>query len=184
MRRILAFSAALMLLMVFATNASALCREECGEPRGRFTNLGFAYSHLNQEGYPKLHSDVGFSLSKGTTYHLHRPIAGFLRFGIDAAWFDITYDNYKVKEISIYGTDEYSIHHVDLGLQVGPSVPVSSSSYGIIGLGIESRFGQSKMNSYFQNDDFYDSDEWTDAISSRKVKTKFSGLRAYISFRF
>lgn len=222
MRRILAFSAALMLLMALATNASALCREECGEPRGRFTNLGFAYSHLNQEGYPKLHSDVGFSLSKGTTYHLHRPIAGFLRFGIDAAWFDITYDNYKVKEISIYGTDEYSIHHVDLGLQVGPSVTVNffkrlqatayfrynptlalmynndelqagfanmftggvCVSYGIIGLGIESRFGQSKMNSYFQNDDFYDSDDWTDAISSRKVKTKFSGLRAYISFRF
>ncbi len=213
-----------LMLAMTCQNAFALDAEKCGKPRGRFTNLSFAYSHLDQEGYPKLHSDVGFSLSKGTTYHLHRPIAGFLRFGIDAVWFDLTYDNYKVRKHSLYDIDEYSIHHIDLGLQAGPSVTVNffrrlqatayfrynptlalmynndelqagfanmftggvCVSYGIIGLGIETRFGSSKMKSYFENEDFLDSDseDWTDVIGSRKVSTKFSGLRAYISLRF
>lgn len=223
MNRIKFFLIALVMLIPFQS-ALALDAEECGKPRGRFTNLGFAYTHLNQEGYPKLHSDLGFSLSKGTTYHLHKPIAGCLRFGIDATWFDLTYENYKVREHYLNDIDDFSIHHIDLGLQVGPSVTVNlfrrfqahayfryaptlalmynndelqagfanmftggvCVSYGVIGVGIESRFGSSKMNSYFENDDYYDSDseDWTDAIGSRKVKTKFSGLRAYISFRF
>lgn len=215
-----------LLMALMSQNAFALDAEKCGKPRGRFTNFSFAYSHLDQEGYPKLHSDIGFALTKGNTYYLHKPIAGCLRFGIDAVWADITYDNYKVNEYDRLGMlNDFSIYHVDLGMQVGPSATVNlfrrfqvsayfrynptlsmmynndeiqvglsnmftggaSVSYGIIGLGIEARFGQSKIKSYFDNSDninFSDSDEWTDVVGSRKLTTKFSGLRAYISLRF
>lgn len=46
-------------------------------------------------------------------------------------------------------------------------------SYGIIGIGIESRFGNSKYKTTSGSDD-----------NSDKIKTKFSGFRAYLSLRF
>jgi hypothetical protein len=51
-------------------------------------------------------------------------------------------------------------------------------SYGMIGIGIESRFGNSKYKTlYSKNDD-------NDNSTSGKIKTTFSGLRAYLSIRF
>lgn len=215
-----------LLLALFVSKAYALDPDECGNARGKFTNLSFVYNHLDQEGYPKLHSDKGFAFTKGNTYYLHRPIAGCLRFGIDAAWMDLSYDNFKVEE-RLIGTQEtvnsFDIHHIDMGMQVGLSATVNlfkrfqanvyfrynpslvlmynndelqggfanlyntgvCATYGRVGLGIEARFGSSKMNSYFANeyDDYDDVNDWTDIIGSRKLTTKFSGLRAYISFR-
>ncbi len=112
--------------------ASAFCREECGEPRGRFTNIAFVYSKMSQGEMPKIHSDIGVAFTKGNTYYLHKPIAGMLRFGIDAVWTDISYANYKVNQYtpsysSPSGFDlyDYSIHQVDLGLQAGLSATVN-----------------------------------------------------------
>lgn len=98
-----------------------------GSPTGRYTNLAFAYSNFKQENYPSLKSDYGFSLIKGTTYYLHKPIAGLLRFGIDATWTDITYTNYKVNEYySLYEEPEkYSINQIDVALGAGLSATVN-----------------------------------------------------------
>ncbi len=212
------------MLALFAPKAFALDPDECGKAHGRFTNISFVYNHLNQDGYAKLHSDQGFAFTKGNTYYLNRPIAGCLRFGIDAAWIDLSYDNFKVEE-RLIGSDKtfnkFDIHHLDIGMQVGLSATVNlfkrlqanayfrynpglammynndeaqwgfanmfntgvCVTYARIGLGIEGRFGSSKMKSYFANTNA-DGDDWTDMIGSRKVATKFSGLRAYISFRF
>lgn len=51
-------------------------------------------------------------------------------------------------------------------------------SYGIIGIGIESRFGNCKYKILSESDD----NEFE--TSSDKVKTTFSGFRAYLSLRF
>lgn len=108
-----------------STPAFALDAEKCGNPRGRFTDIGFIYSHLDQEGYPKIHSDIGVNFTKGTTYFLHKPIAGCLRFGIDAVWTDINYMNYKVTEHWEIEDRNFSIHQVDIGVQVGVSATVN-----------------------------------------------------------
>lgn len=211
------------LMLLFASKSYALDPDECGKAYGKYTNISFVYNHLDQEGYPKLHSDMGFAFTKGNTYYLHRPIAGLLRFGIDVAWLDLSYDNFKVKE-RLVDTEliinKFDIHDLDMGMQIGASATVNlfkrfqtnvyfrynpslvlmynndelqcgfanlfntgvCATYGRVGLGIEARFGSSKMNSYFANED-EDVNDWTDVIGSRKLTTKFSGLRAYISFR-
>lgn len=232
MKRNFIKSALATLLLLITANVSAVTREACGEPRGKFTNVGFVYSNFEQDNYPKLHSNIGFNLTKGRTYYLHKPIANMLRIGIDAVWSDLSYSNYKVNEYYSL-TDEtdmakYTIHEMAIGMQVGPSVTVNlckrlqmsayfrynpslqciyndgffagfgnmftggfSVNYGAIGLGVETRFGQSKMksilnfNSIVGGDDEED-DEEVDKSSSKssKITSKFSGVRAYICFRF
>lgn len=210
-----------------ATPVFALDAEKCGKPRSRFTNIGFAYSRLDQDGYPKIHSDIGVNLTKGTTYFLHKPIAGCLRFGIDAVWADINYLNYKITEHWELEDNKFDIHQLDLGMQVGLSATVNlfkrfqaqayfrynpcldlmindgemqagfgnmfvgsaCVSYGIIGIGIESRFGFSKNKSFFNMNELMggdgDDDDWSNPFGSgKKLKTTLSGLRAFIQFRF
>lgn len=238
MKRVLFKAVAAAVMLLSAASASALDREECGEPRAKFTNVGFVYSHLRQGDYPKLHSDFGASLFKGRTYYMHRPIAGMMRFGIDAVWSDLSYVNYKVNEHypQEWGEEEvnrFNIHEVGIGMQVGPSVTVNlckrlqmsayfrynptlqcfyadeftagfgnmftggfSLNYGVVGLGIETRFGKSKTKRLFNfgsggdddddNEDYgYDDEEESPApkLSSR-LTSRLSGLRAYICLRF
>lgn len=244
MKRTFIKSVTAAVLLLAATSASALTPEECGAPRAKFTNVGFVYSHLGMGEYPKLHSDFGVNLTKGRTYYLHRPIAGMLRFGIDAVWTDLNYANYKVNEY--YTVDmnsdymnSFCIHEMGVGVQVGPSVTVNlfkrlqasayfrynpslycmysddfsagfgnmftggfSLNYGVFGLGVETRFGKSKMKvldlGWFQGDgggDDYDEGmyyaggqgydgTYAEQKTSDKITSKLSGVRAYICLRF
>lgn len=234
MKKLTTIAIAVIMMTLFTPKVLALEPEQCGKAYGRFTNLSFVYSHLNQEGYPKLHSDIGFAFSKGNTYYLHKPIAGLLRFGIDATWVDLSYAKYKVEERLIGYTEAYNkfnVNEIDYGMQIGASATVNlfkrfqtnayfrysptlllmvnnseiqagfanlfntglAVTYGRVGLGIEERFGSSKMRSYFleedeYNDDYnYDddyNDDWTGIIGKRKLLTKLSSLRAFITFRF
>ena len=87
-----------LMAMVFTVSGRASDNEDM-PARNKFTNIGFSYSKLKQEGMPELKSDIGVNFTKGTTYFLHKPIAHRLRFGIDAVWTDINYSNYKVTYI-------------------------------------------------------------------------------------
>lgn len=67
----------------------------------------------------------------------------------------------------------------------------ASVSWKFIGAGIEARFGSSKYKQYlslgdFGYDDYEDTyvEEQEEESGSDKVKTKFHGCRAYITFRF
>lgn len=229
-----AVTAAVMLLS--AASASATPFGDNGEPRAKFTNVGFVHSHLKQSDYPKLSSDIGVSLAKGRTYYLHKPIANMLRIGIDAVWSDVNYANYKVNEHYMYdGTSEpdvnkFTIHEIGIGMQVGPSITLNmckrlqmsayfryaptleciyndelnfgygsmftggfSANYGVIGLGIETRFGKSKMKhlslNFFENGGDDDDDEGyeepeDDLKPSGRIMSTLSGLRAFICLRF
>lgn len=218
------------LTLLSAPKAFALDPDECGKANGRYTNLSFVYTVLDQKNDQKFHSNVGFSFTKGTTYYVTKPISGFLRVGIDATWVDIAYTQYKVEERyfasydnSYHSIDDYSIHELDFAMQVGVSAtanlfkrmqanvyfrysptmtlmanaeelqagfanffnPGIAVTYGRVGLGIEARFGFSKMQSYFADDDSDDDySDWTDAIGKRKISTGFSGVRTYLTFRF
>lgn len=127
MRKLLIATFAAIFSFLGSVKAFALDPDECGPANGRYLDLAFVSANMKQEYAPKLKTDFGFSLIKGNTYYLHKPIAGLLRFGIDATWTDLTYANYKVNEIyTLYDEIEsYTIHEVDVALGVGVSATVN-----------------------------------------------------------
>lgn len=94
--------------------------------RNKYINLGFINTTMLQDGIPDLKSNYGVSFTVGRTYFLHKkPIAGFLRFGIDATWLDLNYTNYKIKHITYWGTDNYQYHQGEVSMHVGPSITLT-----------------------------------------------------------
>lgn len=81
----------------------------------------------------------------------------------------VGYFRYAPTFSGIYANDEFSGNYASM------FVGGASLSYGVIGIGIESRFGDCKYNAFSFEEDVEDGD---------KAKTTFSGFRAYISFRF
>ena len=48
-----------------------------------------------------------------------------LKFGIDATWFDLAYTNYDVQHITYWETNNFQIHEVEAGMQIGPSLTLN-----------------------------------------------------------
>ena len=203
-----------ILLLFISVAGYSQNGDDTGKVRNKYINIGFAKSTMEQGNFPKLKSNYGMGFTVGKIFYLHKkPIANCLKFGIDATWLDINYTNYKIEHITYWGTDKYDYHQGEVSMHVGPSLTITpvknlnivvyiryaptfsglyandkfsgnyasmfvsgaSLSYGVIGLGIESRFGNSKYNAFSFDKDSKDVD---------KVKTTFSGFRAFISFRF
>lgn len=110
--------------------------------RKKFLQIGYNYNTFNRKDGAELKNDIGLSLTWGKSYYLHKPINGRWRIGLDWAWTDITYTNYKVSyvyaddnatqsyddENNYADTHPYTrtdMHGVDIGMQVGPSVTCS-----------------------------------------------------------
>lgn len=110
--------------------------------RSKFFNIGYVNSTLTPEDEEGLQGNYGFSLSLGNRYWLNKkPIAGILKIGIDAIWFDANYVNLKTKSYDDYdynydydyGYDDDEIfdeintgsHQIEIGLGVGPSVTIA-----------------------------------------------------------
>lgn len=82
--------------------------------------FGFNYGSYRQQGYPNLKSDYGFSLTAYHSYWLYKPGNGRFRLGIDVAWVDLNYYNYKVNTTTLDGmTFHTSFHQGDIGIQGG-----------------------------------------------------------------
>lgn len=62
--------------------------------KGRFLKLGYSLAQTGADMQPVEKSKYGFFLSKGTTYRFPT-IAGMIKIGIDAVWFDATFAKYK-----------------------------------------------------------------------------------------
>ena len=204
----------LICLLFFCVASYSQENGNSGKLRNKYINIGFAKSTMEQDGFPKLKSNYGVGFTVGKTFYLHKkPLANCLRFGIDATWFDINYTNYKIEHITYLGTDKYDYHQGEVSMHVGPSITFTptenfcivgyfrysptysgfyaydkysgnfasvfvgggSVTFGVIGLGIESRFGNCKYNAFT-----FDKDE----DEENKLKSSFSGFRAFISFRF
>lgn len=202
-----------LLLISILTVTVCFAQSDDDRWRKKYINLGFINTTMSQDEQPDLKSNYGASFTVGRTFYLHRPIGGFLRFGIDATWFDLNYTNYKIKHITYWETDNYQYHQGEVSMHIGPSITIrpigklnihgyfryapslsalyaddtfygnyatffvggASISYGVIGLGIETRFGNCKYKEFGA-----DSDEPSSSIS----KTKHNGWKAYLTFRF
>lgn len=128
--------------------------------RTKSWGIGYVTSKLTKNN-ADLTSDYGFTTNIVKTYYLHnKPIAGFLKVGLDAKWIDINYIKYQQDPVSdpSLGKPDYpgfypdyddyddeeefdlGSHNLDIGIGVGPSLnfaPFYKSSNGLRDL----RFG-------------------------------------------
>lgn len=114
--------------------------------RGRFLRLGYASAQTADEYGPVEKGKYSFFLTKGTTYRIpsSKAIAGMVKFGIDAVWFDAQFSKYNSPYTSLDWTSDIvvpdqayddeddgdmnlNLGHMSLGLGmgVGPSVSVA-----------------------------------------------------------
>lgn len=203
-----------LLLISMLTITVCFAQEDNAKLRKKYINLGYISTTMSQTGMPDFNSKYGASFTVGRTFYLHkRPIAGILRFGLDATWLDLNYTNYKIKSITNFETENSEYHQAEISMHIGPSVtvnPVSklnihgyfryapsysalfsdetiygnyasffvggaSISYGVIGLGIESRFANCKYKNL---------DEDSEEENKPLDKIKYSGWKVYLTFRF
>lgn len=213
-----------ILLLVLCPIGNVLAQE--GRLRKKYINFSFSKLEAIQTGVPALKSNYGAAFTVGRTYFVHKnPLAGMVRFGIDATWFDLNYTNYTTRlaeNENSYGEHETSdSHQAEIGMQVGPSITVNpvdklnihgyfryapsfsglyngdifagnyatffvsgaAVSYAAIGLGVEARFGNSTYKELFGGDSDEDYEEESEKTSF-SLKTKFTGVRFYLTFRF
>jgi hypothetical protein len=178
--------------------------------RPKYRNISFSSQAIGLDGSSVKGpaSDFGVAFTTGRSYIVHpNPVAGMLRFGIDATWTDLNYGNWD------------KVHKLDVALGVGPGIHINpvdklgihtyfrynptatlmadidgkntnimlgystyfttggAVSWGVISLGAEARFGGGELTSMKAGD------EELELIQS-KVKHKMSGYRVYVSFRF
>lgn len=215
--------------------------------RRKYFNIGYAWQKLDAVDFPsEVESEWAAFITWGKTFYLHKkPIANMLKIGLDFTWTDVTYAQYDYDYWAEYSSEsappyveeEATMHRIDYGMHLGPSVtvnPVSALcvngyfryaptfamsmtktgdswdmgygyaslfvtgaavSYKAISLGIEYRFGNTKMNVLSLDPDdlaiegVEDVTNVGDAMkeifsSTEKTKYKLKDLRLYISFRF
>ena len=84
-----------------------------------------------------LRSNYGAAFTTTRTYFLHRkPIGGFLKIGIDATWFDLCYNNYKILYKEYGQTSKEYMHQAEIGMQAGLSLtfnPVGKMNITLFG---------------------------------------------------
>ena len=113
-----------LLLISILTVSICFAQSDDDRWRKKYRNIGFINTTMSQDGQPDLKSNYGASFTVGRTFYLHKPIGGFLRFGIDATWFDLNYTNYKIKHITNWGTDNYQYHQGEVSMHIGPSITI------------------------------------------------------------
>ncbi len=135
MKKILALTVCAMFMLTLAASA-----QDEGYWKKRYANIGINRATMTQqEVMEATKSNIGFSLSIGRTYYLHKPIANnMLRFGIDATWFDATYRNYTMwgydwdawddwngRYSDMPSLEKFKLHEASIGMQVGPSLTIN-----------------------------------------------------------
>ncbi len=178
-----------------------------------YINLSFANSTIDMNGIQPLKSNYGASFSIGRTFFLHHdPIWGFLSFGLDATWIDLTYTNYQVKHITHWGTGNYQYHQGEISIHAGPSVTINpvrklnihayfryapslsglyredsfSIGYGSFHIGGASiSYGSIGLGfeARFGNCDYHEKRP-DDTEETSSCQARHNGWRAYITFRF
>ena len=122
----------------------------------------------------EMDSEWGVSFTTGRTYFLHKtPILNLIKFGIDATWFDIDYSQYTVKQIiDLDQTDKETMYHLDLGMQVGPSVTLNPVSK--MNVAAYFRYAPTLSGMYFDENGYYGYGSYF--VSGLSVSYKHIGL--------
>ena len=125
-----------ILLVLLCWSSMVSAQENNNRLRKKYRNLSFVKQEFEPASYfgmdQTLKSNFGAAFTVGRTFYLHKkPIAGLIRFGLDATWFDLNYTNYKLEYRWEDNYDEEeepetsNFHQAEIGMQVGPSVTVN-----------------------------------------------------------
>lgn len=119
----------LLAILLLGTSSLVFAQKEDTRLRKKFINLSFANCALSLPDFPTLESNYGAAFTAGRTFFVHKkPVAGMLRFGIDATWFDLNYVNYKLMWVGRHSTDISSYHQGEIAMHVGPSLTLTPVS--------------------------------------------------------
>ena len=91
-----------ILLVLLCWSSMVSAQENNNRLRKKYRNLSFVKQEFEPAYYfgmdQTLKSNFGAAFTVGRTFYLHKkPIAGLIRFGLDATWFDLNYTNYKLE---------------------------------------------------------------------------------------
>lgn len=87
-----------------------------------YFNVGYSLTDMQLPVMDPLNNYFGATMGLGHTYFLNNtPYAGFLHVGLDVMWFDLTYNNYRLKFVYSDEVEKYEYHQGDIAVQVGPS---------------------------------------------------------------
>lgn len=95
--------------------------------RGKYIYFSYGNQNLKNSLY-KLESDFSVSLTTGKTFYLHRkPIAGFMKFGLDVSFLDMNFAKYPdlpYNTSTSAGSDQIDLNvmQAEIGIGVGPSL--------------------------------------------------------------
>lgn len=192
--------------------------------RKKYFSIGYAKQTLSPEYSNEFKSKFGVSMVSGRNIFLHKkPVANMLKFAIDLGS-DVNYAQYNDLEGDYDMPDpepgyedeedmDLGLHHVDIGLHVGPSISINPVSH--LKLSVYFRFVPS-YSMLILNSEFYQSftplftyggeisykaigigiegrsgnAKYTDMLAqtegsdSMKIKYQTSAMRFYISLRF
>lgn len=91
-------------------------------------SVGYDMAQMKQDVFPALNNYIGVSYTVYKSYYLFKPFKQRLKIGIDVAWADLHYANYKINYHTVDGLDlRYSYHTADVGVQVGIGLNVNLS---------------------------------------------------------
>jgi len=127
---------------------------------GRYKRISYVVQNMTRAAYDGMPSTkwgpkFGFGIQIGNTYHLpHKPLAGIIKFGIDATWWDVTYSSYSSPNLSSAavvtpgvndGVPDFSfpedypeqeivlgnlgVHQLSMSMGVGPSVNIAPFAF-------------------------------------------------------
>lgn len=87
-----------ILLALLCWSSMVSAQENNNRLRKKYRNLSFVKQEFEPASYfgmdQTLKSNFGAAFTVGRTFYLHKkPIAGLIRFGLDATWFDLNYTN-------------------------------------------------------------------------------------------
>lgn len=137
----------LLILALAVLGAQVVSAERKVRPRKAYNNFSYAMQELYEPSTGILigEADWGAAFTKGRTYNLHKPIANFLVFGLDATWLDLNYAQYKTSKLGD------GLHQADISIMgIGPSVNL----YPVGKLGIHGYIRYNPTYATFFNEDF------------------------------
>lgn len=113
----------ILLLVAIMSTTVGFAQERRDNWRRPYADIGFNSMTMSSANIPDLISNYGVSFSAGRTFYLHsKPLLG-MRLGIDATWFDLSYTNYQIMNITYSGKENtMQYEQVELAAQIGPSL--------------------------------------------------------------
>jgi hypothetical protein len=120
-------------IMLLCTAMMASAAENSSETQQFYTpqkqmSIGVDLAQMKQDAFPIFNNYIGVSYTTYKSFYLFKPFRQRLKIGIDVAWVDLHYANYKINYHNVDGLElRYSYYTADIGVQIGLGLNVNLS---------------------------------------------------------